>query len=175
MKGSNLRYKNRRIGFVDRKTERLAATLGLNLAGGSINKQHKHVVLFVRDLFPGSHKSRYALRSRVVWWLRTGEAIIGGDVDIHHKNENKIDDRFSNLKKLDHAEHSKLHNPYGSKLKTRICKHCGDAFHIDSWRLKDKSRGRFCSQRCYHNTIRTFSHKAAISKGLKQAYMEGRR
>ena len=34
------------------------------------------------------------------------------------------------------------------KITIRVCKNCGKKFSIETWRLKDKNRGKFCSQKC---------------------------
>jgi hypothetical protein len=57
----------------------------------------------------------------------------------------------------------------------RKCKHCRKSFSINRWRLKEGSRGLFCSQKCYHQHPRSDDHKAAISEGMKAAYQHGRR
>jgi hypothetical protein len=148
--GSNHRYRGRVVGLVDEATIAKAKAAGIeNIAGGCINKTHEHVLIYVRGLFPGAHASGYALRSRVVWWLHTGEVIIGREIDVHHDNEDKIDDRLDNLKRLDHPVHSRLHNPKTVEMVERSCGTCGGSFKIEKWRLRDKSRGQFCSQGCY--------------------------
>lgn len=162
------------IGSVDRKTIRLAKRVGIDIAAGSINKRDGRVRIFVKGKFPGAHKSGYALRSRVVWWLNTG-SVPDKSTDIHHENTVRTDDRFSNLEANDHVAHSRAHNPKGLKAKERICSGCGHPFQIDAWRLKDRTRGQFCSQECYHSIPRSADHVAAISVGLKRAYQEGRR
>jgi predicted Zn-ribbon and HTH transcriptional regulator len=174
--GSNQRYVDRIVGQVDRKTIEKAKGVGIeNIAGGSINKTHKHVLIFIKGVFPGAHRSGYAMRSRVVWWLNTGEVVVGDKIDIHHDDEDKTNDRFSNLKRLEHLAHAHHHHPKGLHLVQKNCIKCGIAFKIDRWRLKDPSRGRFCSQGCYHAQTRSEEHTMAISEGLKLAYAEGRR
>ncbi len=168
-------FKNGRrrqeVGQVDEHTVSKAQELGMDIAAGTVNKTSGRVTVLksVRNLYPGkSH-----LRSHVVWWLNTGEIIDGEDV--HHKNTNRIDDRFGNLEWLDHVEHAHHHNIKGLRAVERACLGCGKSFKIDGWRLKDVSRGKFCSQECYHNQERSIQHKQAIGRGLVRAYAEGRR
>jgi len=89
-------------------------------------------------------------------------------MDIHHKNRNRLDDSKENLQMLSHSEHSKKQKR--AKVVTRTCEHCKAEFDIKKWRLKDPSRGKFCSQKCYHAHKRTEDHKTAISEGAKKAW-----
>lgn len=162
------------IGRVDQKTIRLGRAVGIKIDGGSINKVDGRVRIFVKGKFPGAHKSGYALRSRVVWWLNTGQ-VLPGSIDAHHKNTVRTDDRFRNLEPKDHVAHSIAHNPKGLAMVGRKCSACGGDFLIDRWRLMDPTRGRFCCQKCYHAYERAPTHVAAISDGLRRAYAEGRR
>jgi len=74
-----------------------------------------------------------------------------------------------------HKEHSILSNSTRINDVIRICIHCGAEFKIKGWRLKDPQRGKYCSQKCYHDHGRSDTHKKNISEGLKKAYKEGRR
>ncbi len=146
--GSNRRYIGRIVGLVDYVTMMKAEKLGINIEGGSTKGGGGgRVLIFVKDKFPGAYKGGYALRSHVVWWLNTGE-IIGPEFDIHHK-KGKLDDRFSQLEKIDHIKHSHYHNPKTVVMVRCRCKKCGKIFRLEQWRLKDKSRGQYCSPGCY--------------------------
>lgn len=164
---------NESTGIVDDTTVEKAHELGIWIEGGSISPQHGHVTVYAKGKYPGLLKSTYALRSHLVWWLNTGEVIISGKYDIHHKNGNKIDDSFDNLEKLSHKEHLHLHNP--KIYADSICQQCNKIFKIVAWRLKDKNRGKFCSQACYQVLKRKDSHKQAISAGLKRAHAKRRK
>ena len=113
------------VGRVDAKTIRLAKKLGIFIQGGSLGKESGRVCINTKGKFPG------ALRSRVVWWLNTGEVIVGKEIDIHH---------------VEHAHH---HNPKGLKLVEFICIECKQPFKIDGWRAREEGRGKFCSLRCF--------------------------
>lgn len=167
------KYFSKRVGEVDEKSIKLALDLGLNVAGGSLGKKSGRVMLSTRHIYPGAHANGYALRSRVIWWLNTGE-VVDKNTDLHYKNRNKIDDRFENLEKLDHSKHSQLHNSERENKIKCVCKECGIEFFMSQWQV-DGSRGKFCSQDCYHGHKRSEEHKKAISDGLKKAYKEGRR
>ncbi len=150
------------IGLVDDRTRELAVFAGICIVGGNVNKRDGRVRIFVKRRFPGAHKSGYALRSRVVWWLRTGEIIVGTEIDIHHKNEIRSDDRFENLEKLDHIDHSHYHNPKGLTEVECLCRGCGKTFSVPQWRLKESGRGSFCSQECYQTSPKPSSKVAMI-------------
>jgi hypothetical protein len=139
------------VGIVDDLTIELAQKVGILITTGTINKKDGRVRLRTYDKFPGAIKGGVALRSRVVWWLNTGEVLIGhGLGDIHHINKIRTDDSFLNLEKKNHKEHTHHHNPKGIYLIEKICENCHSSFLIDKYRLKDPTRGKFCSQRCYH-------------------------
>lgn len=143
-KGQFLR-KTEPVGIVDAETARLAAIAGIEIATGTINKKDGRVRIRRVHKFPGSFADGQALRSRVVWWLNTGE-VFGLEFDIHHINEIRTDDRFTNLEKRDHAEHGRHHNPHDRVH--RKCEICTSEFWIWKYRAADGARGRFCSPRC---------------------------
>lgn len=145
-------YRIRPLGMVDKYIIHKALEMGIDLTGGYIRKTDKRVIIGNRLFLSVGLSTPQALRSRIVWWLKTGELLIGWeDGNIHHKNGNRIDDRYRNLEKIDHIEHSLKHNMPG--LKDVICKclTCGKKFGILPFRLKEKGRGSFCSQECYQS------------------------
>ena len=132
----------------------LAYDKGIPIYKGSLRKKDGRVIVFCRK-FPGSHKSGYALRTRIVWWLHTGEILQGDSKNIHHVNGIRNDDRISNLEKLTRYRHSKLHNV--RVYSWPMCETCHDHFQIFSWRLNDPKRGKFCSQKCYQKRKRVLN------------------
>lgn len=144
-------------GIINDDLYERAAKMGVALKQGTLNKYDGRVRMFCRK-FPGTTKSGYALRSRIVWWVYTGEVIPSGcEWNIHHKNHNRADDRIENLEKIKHSDHTHHHHGYkgeGVTWATKKCTHCREEFKIDVVRFKDKSspgRGKFCSQECYHS------------------------
>ncbi len=121
---------------------------------------------------PRSNKNGYTFRSIVAYTLYH-DTPVPEEYDIHHKDENRLNDSKENLEMLPHGEHTALHRRMPEI--NRICKHCKKEFLIKKWRLKDPKRGQYCSQKCYHSHKRTDVHKKRISEALKQAYNEGRR
>ena len=156
--------------MVDSQTRRLAKELGIDMDAGHINVKDKRFRLHCGSAYPAADARGYALRARVVWWLNTGELITGLKWNIHHINGERADDRFCNLEKLDHVAHAREHNPR-RRIK-RICKGCKQPFEIKPYRLKEKGRGSYCSQECYHAHPRSDQHRKNMSIGLKRSYKE---
>lgn len=139
-----------RPGKIGTQTIERGLAIGVDLRNGYLNICDGRVRIFCRK-FPGTSKSGYCLRSRLVWWLHTGEVICDMEANIHHLNHDRSDDRFRNLEKISHDEHSQMHNAERSEAAAtyHICKECDKEFSIPKHRLKEKGRGSFCSQECY--------------------------
>ena len=165
------------VGRISPKSLELGIERDIDLRVGHIAVAHGHVVLTRARAYPRSDNRAWAMRSHVVWWLHTDEFISGENIswDIHHRNEDKLDDRFLNLDKLRHDEHARLHNPKGLNMIDAVCIHCGVSFKKDGWRVKEGSWPKFCSQICYHAHPRSTAHKENIRRGMKLTYLEGRR
>ena len=118
-----------------------------------------------RPDFPGAYEGGYALRAHVVWWLAHTERHPHG-TELHHKNENKCDDRLENLEPLTNSEHQLEHR--GTRVN---CAGCG----IEFWRAPHRARysRSFCTNECYQKVPRTAEHKAAQSRGQRRAYASG--
>lgn len=107
-----------------------------------------------RPDYPRAWPSGYAKRYHIVWWLSTGRVIPHGYV-LHHKNENTLDDRLSNLELLEHGEHTRLHFKLPDIVRT--CKYCKKTFILS--RSKNcEGRGKFCGQECFHKNKRDFPY-----------------
>ena len=162
------------IGRISVSTANLAIKHGIDIENIGSLRPDGRVIIFMRS-FPGSHKSGYVLRSRLVWWIHHGQVISGDAIHIHHINGDESDDRIENLKKMTRSEHLHHHNAPLRKDVIRWCKWCNKKFSIKAWRLKDKTRGQYCSQECWHQKPRTAEMKENQSIGIKKAYAEGRR
>lgn len=123
---------------------------------------HGYFRVFCPDC-PNAWPNGYAKRYHVVWWIKTGKKI-PKDFDIHHKNNNKTDDRFENLQLISHAEHSKFSAKKPPIIMT--CRNCKKQFEL-SRDHNAPGRGKFCGQKCYHSFPRSEDHKKAISEGIK--------
>ena len=95
---------------------------------------------------------------RVLWTNFRG--VIPDGCHIHHRNENKSDNRFCNLQCLSATQHHRLHGPdHGRRINeavrgkpkvTRDCARCGKEFASWHWAKK------FCSRACnvaYWNAV----------------------
>ena len=90
-----------------------------------------------RPDYPRAYKNGYALRAHVVYWLETGEVHPCGTV-LHHKNDDRTDDRFENLDMMTHGEHTTYH-----KIKPLIqlkCKNCNQSFGRHRWYINQYIR-----------------------------------
>ena len=154
------------IGLIDHETIELGKRIGLDVSGGSINKRDGRVRLTAAGKLAGWHSQ--PLRSRVVWWLHTGELLVGCEFDIHHRNHVRTDDRFDNLEKIGHIEHAKEHNPSTVVMVERVCRICSGTFQIKQWRLKDPSRGLYCGQACYQHAPKSEDNLAKQAEGLRR-------
>lgn len=169
--------QNGKLGCIDDHLYEKAKALGINLAGGYVRNTDRRVVIGNRLFLSMGSMQRYVMRSRIVWWLETGEFLIGNIADLHHKNHDRIDDRFENLEKKSHSEHSSQHGKEHSERVARkcICKQCGESFFLPQHRLRELGRGSYCSQKCYQSSPKSSASKAKVSNSLRLAYAEGRR
>ena len=123
-----------------------------------------------RPDYPNAWSSGHALRAHVVWWINTGELVpLGNEYELHHKNEDRLDDRFENLELLTNSEHQIRHK---RKNINRRCPTCESWFVVPP----HKPDKKYCDLQCYHGdlTVRA-KRNANISISLKRAYAEGRR
>jgi hypothetical protein len=131
---------------------------------------NKGRVAVFRPDYPRAWASGYALRSHIVWWLRTGEALPPGEV-LHHANAVKTDDRFENLVRKTHSRHSSEHAKREAVELT--CRGCGGKYTRTPGYARHHQG--FCSQDCYHAFPQDVERRARVSASLKRAYAEGRR
>ncbi len=99
-----------------------------------------------------THKRAYAtgyILRAIVHYEYFNDCIIEEGFDVHHKNGDRLDDSNENLEKIDHSKHSIFHNPIRIKYAKRTCLTCHTTFLIKVHRLKEKTRGRYCSPECF--------------------------
>ena len=122
---------------------------------------------------PRAYNSGYIFRSIVAYEMYH-DVKVPPEMDIHHKDNNILNDSKENLVMIPHSVHkTKYHT--GRGWVDKICQYCGETFKIERWRLKEPTRGKFCSQKCYKQKGFSEAHKLNIGKGLKKAYAENRR
>lgn len=115
-------------------------------------------MLVYRPDYSNAGRTGYVRRAWVVWWLATGHAPRKG-YDIHHRNENSLDDHFINLEEKEHGKHSTDHHLSGSP-QTFTCLTCKQPFVLLPGHIRKRSNdvrthgkwGKYCSAKCYHAT-----------------------
>lgn len=125
--------------------------------------------LFVkRPDYPHCNIRGFAKRSHVVWWLATGQAVPEG-YDVHHDNDDSLDDYFSNLRLMPHGEHS-VHTKTKPRVK-RVCETCGTEFEAleRSVRL---GNAKYCSHPCFARRVITQEQVDSMSAGVLAAFAE---
>jgi len=117
---------------------------------------------------PRAYSEGYIFRSIIAYELYHNTKV-PLSMDVHHKDGNRLNDSKENLVLIKHSEHSSLHNVKRRVDIPRVCKHCGKEFLIKRWRLKDTTRGIFCTKKCFHVHGRSETHRKHISEGLQKS------
>lgn len=129
------------------ETERMASSL--------LMRNGPYELVIAPAEFPGKkYRDRYCYEHVLVWWQNTGE-VPGPDELIHHKNENKRDNRFENLEKKGRGQHTAEHNEERGETVQVVCGNdrCRRSFpvrrHIHNSRRKNSKCGKlFCNHSC---------------------------
>jgi len=103
-----------------------------------------YILIIPPNDYPGKrYRGKYSYEHRVNWWKKTGlNPDNFSNTDIHHRNENKHDNNYSNLDALDHKEHVDVHAANRIVSYKHTCKTCGTEF-------ENKRKGtKFCSRKC---------------------------
>lgn len=98
-------------------------------------------------------------RHRVVWWLGGNDQPKGHDV--HHKDDDRLEDHLWNLELLPRQVHTKHH--MGKELVACVCQVCTTEFYLREGLVK-AGRGKFCSRDCYHKSPVSDDTKDRLSK-----------
>jgi hypothetical protein len=114
-------------------------------------KNGPYELVIAPEGYPGKrYRGRYAYEHHIVWWLRTGQAVQPG-FEVHHKNEQKRDNRFDNLEYLSGADHRKGHGEKLKRFVTTKCAFCEKDFEISPRQLKSRLKrypALHCSRSC---------------------------
>ncbi len=98
---------------------------------------------------PRAYEGGYILRA-IVAYEAYHKIVVSADMDIHHKDGDRLNDSKENLEMMPHGKHTIHHCRVPEAHIIRVCQQCKKEFTIERWRLKDPSRGRFCSIKCYY-------------------------
>lgn len=102
---------------------------------------------------PNSNCQGYILEHRVIMENKIGRLLDKSEI-VHHKNDNKKDNRLNNLRLMTVKEHNQLHNRVN--LIKLICPNCKKIFYHKPGYVRFKSKynksGKiFCSRKCGFN------------------------
>lgn len=116
---------------------------GYTVYGPSIH-QGRRIVYLVRERHDRVTLAyaKYLMSIHVGRWLTREEKV-------HHKNEDKLDDRIENYEIVTDAQHGARHTK-GMKMADYICGFCGDEFT----RRDDGKPHKHCSRECHYNSMR---------------------
>lgn len=103
------------------------------------------------DDFPyKKYRNRYCYEHILVYWKHYGE--IPDGYIIHHKNDNKHDNRIENLELMSREDHSRHHGVLKGKTLIDIeCPYCGNIFSREARQTflkKPKTLTTCCSRTC---------------------------
>ncbi len=101
-------------------------------------KNGDYILIVPPEDYPGKkYRGRYAYEHHVVWWLNTGEVVNTAVYDIHHKDENKHHNVFSNLEKKLKFHHKSGHQK-PAPIVDIVCVWCGETYQLESRIYKEK-------------------------------------
>ncbi len=89
---------------------------------------------------PHARTNGYVYIHRIVMENHLGR-ILDSNEHVHHKNENRKDNRIENLGLVTNSQHGNIHK---GKIRERKCRLCGKEF------LPKQSRYVYCSRTCVH-------------------------
>ncbi len=109
----------------------------------------------------GSSTNGYILRSIVAYEIYNNDNVTILD-NVHHLDENRLNDSKENLTKIKHVKHSELHNKKRIINEIRICKNCGNEFITKRYR-----KTRYCSINCYYLIPKSKETLIKLSNSLR--------
>jgi len=99
--------------------------------------------IYVPDHPMSKQRSGWLLEHRYIMSKHLGRTLSSNEI-IHHKDENKLNNKLSNLELTNPKTHGKKH--FGTNSH-KECLHCRKTFHIKPSELK-RGKGKFCSTKC---------------------------
>jgi hypothetical protein len=133
-------------------------------------KNGPYELVVAPDGYPGKrYRGRYCYEHHLVWWQAHGELPGPGEC-IHHKNDNKRDNRIENLKLKTKLRHVGDHSHKRGRTMVRFkCPACEKKFVRQKRRSVDRRSSSahlfFCSRRC----IGEFGFSSATEKRKSEA------
>lgn len=139
---------------------------GVNWNDGYLDNRGRFRVY--RPDYPRVYNEGYALRAHVVWWLHKRRCH-PKNMELHHKDGNRVNDVITNLQPLSNSQHQKFHRP--TPFSTLTCLQCNKRFRIESSRVRSRPT-KYCSQRCYHLHPKSNTTKVRASRSMKKVCAE---
>lgn len=115
----------------------------------------------------------YVYHHRIVMENYIGRILRTNEV-VHHKNENKKDNRIENLELMDVREHSRIHRSTGKSMVTLKCPECSVIFDKErrlTFITKEKVKFTACSKSC-SGKFSMKIYKLGITDEIKQLLTE---
>lgn len=116
---------------------------GKHWKGGKYVSNHGYMLIYK----PKHHRANsrgYVLEHVLVAELKYGREISNTE-DVHHVDENKLNNHPDNLIVLSPSEHMRLHRLNGKEIE---CKKCEKLFYKNQYEI-DKYTRHYCSKECY--------------------------
>ncbi len=160
--------------------------------GGRTYHAEGYLYVTVEDNHPFQSHGKYIFEHRLVMeiWMKdvdpthhflvehNGSMYLNPDIVVHHINENRRDNRITNLLACTEAAHRSIHNgqppmqgevwpdikgmaPFTSYKTSCVCGVCGKEFQKKRSDVK-RGSGKFCSRLCYNNRPRQLFYVVAV-------------
>ena len=118
-------------------------------------KNGPYILVKAPSDYPGKkYRDKYCYEHVLIYWQNTGD-LPGDDEQIHHKDEDKHHNEFSNLEKIKKGAHQKLHHKDDLMNIVKFkCTGCQEIFFRRRGNSFLVKGGRFCccSQKCIGDT-----------------------
>ncbi len=95
-------------------------------------------------------KGKYIYEHHYIYWKNTGHILRKNEI-IHHRDENPLNNVFSNLELVNRSEHGKHHHKKKELINCK-CDYCKKRFkrkrNLLKYHRKNNKLGLFCSTSC---------------------------